>query len=80
MKKLQERLQKNEMGVSGSEDDEQQEALLKSSGLMPKSTEKEEEDKDSKVINLNHLSAGQQASWSLCRLQLQIRPCIPTLL
>ena len=58
MKKLQERLQKNEMGVSDSDDEEQQEALLQSSGLMPKSAQKEEED-DSKVINLNHIAPGQ---------------------
>ena len=59
MKKLQERLQKNEMGVSDSDDEEQQEALLKSSGLMPKSAQKEDEEDDSKVINLNHLTPGQ---------------------
>jgi hypothetical protein len=60
MKKLQERLQKSEMGVSDSEDDGQQEALLKSSGLMPQTTEKDEDEEDSKVINLNHLTPGQQ--------------------
>jgi hypothetical protein len=60
MKKLQERLQKSEMGVSDSEDDEQQEALLKSSGLMPQTAEKDEDEEDSKVINLNHLTPGQQ--------------------
>ena len=60
MKKLQERLQKSEMGVSDSEDDGQQEALLKSSGLMPKTAEKDDDDEDSKVINLNHLTPGQQ--------------------
>jgi hypothetical protein len=60
MKKLQERLQKSEMGVSDSEDEEQQEALLKSSGLMPKSTEKEDDEDDSRVINLNLVTPGQQ--------------------